>query len=112
MHLVRAGVDSPPESRLRLLVVLAGLPEPTVNHILRDPVTGEWVRRFELAYRDLLLAIEYQGRWHRQSEEVWSSDIRASGGHRQPDLAVVEVISDEPRPRPVAHPAPHRGRPS
>ncbi|MGH3499371.1 MAG: hypothetical protein ACRDQA_00490 [Nocardioidaceae bacterium] len=34
--LVRAGVDSPMETRLRLLIVLAGLPEPVVNHIVRD----------------------------------------------------------------------------
>ena len=27
-----------------LLVVLAGLPEPTVNHILRNPDTGDWLR--------------------------------------------------------------------
>ena len=59
--LVRAGVDSPPESRLRMLVVLAGLPEPAVNHVVRDPDTGEWLRRFELAYRDLRIAIEYEG---------------------------------------------------
>lgn len=30
--LVRRGVDSPMETRLRLLIVLAGLPEPEVNH--------------------------------------------------------------------------------
>ena len=95
MRLVRPGVDSPPESRLRLLVVLAGLPEPTVNHILRDPVTGEWLRRFELAYRDLLLAIEYQGRWHRQSEEVWASDIRRREDTDRRTWRIIEVIADD-----------------
>ena len=34
--LVRAGVDSPMESRLRMLLVLAGLPEPVVNHTEHD----------------------------------------------------------------------------
>jgi hypothetical protein len=33
---VRPGVDSPKESRLRMLLVLAGLPEPTVNLIIVD----------------------------------------------------------------------------
>jgi len=95
MRLVRSGVDSPPESRLRLLVVLAGLPEPTVNHILRDPDTGDWRRRFELAYLELLLAIEYQGRWHRQSEEVWSSDIRRREEIDSRTWRIIEVIADD-----------------
>ena len=92
-RLVRRGVDSPPESRLRMLVVLAGLPEPTVNHIIRNEGTGEWLRRFELAYIELLLAIEYQGRWHRESYEVWEGDIerREELDHRT--WRVVEVIS-------------------
>ena len=33
--LAREGVDSPQETRLRLLLVLAGLPEPRVNVIIR-----------------------------------------------------------------------------
>ena len=33
--LAREGVDSPQETRLRLLLVLAGLPEPRVNLIIR-----------------------------------------------------------------------------
>lgn len=91
-RLVRPGVDSPPESRLRMLVVLAGLPEPTVNHIIRDLETGEWLRRFELAYVDLLLALEYQGQWHRESDDVWAGDIerREELDHRT--WRVVEVI--------------------
>ncbi len=95
MRLVRPGVDSPPESRLRLLLVLGGLPEPTVNHILRDPLTGDWERRFELAYRELLIAIEYQGRWHRQSEEAWSSDIRRREETDRRSWRVIEVIADD-----------------
>lgn len=39
-RLVRKGVDSPMESRLRMLIVLAGLPEPQVNVILRN-IRGE-----------------------------------------------------------------------
>jgi len=46
---VRIGVDSPLETRLRLLIVLAGLPEPKVNHQLRDQ-HGDVVMRFDLSY--------------------------------------------------------------
>ena len=43
--LVREGVDSPMETRVRLLIVLAGLPEPSVNHIVRAE-DGSWRMRF------------------------------------------------------------------
>ena len=73
-HLVRAGVDSPMETRLRLLIVLAGLPEPVVNHIEYDAM-GAWAKRFDLSYPDLLLIIEYDGRQHAKDDRQWSRDI-------------------------------------
>ncbi len=90
--LVRSGVDSPPESRLRMLVVLAGLPEPTVNHILRDPHTGAWQRRFELAYEELRLAVEYEGR-HHLDDEIWAGDIDRREELDRRTWRVVQVIN-------------------
>ncbi|HKX15971.1 MAG TPA: hypothetical protein VJN19_12305 [Propionibacteriaceae bacterium] len=58
--LVRAGVDSPMETRIRLLIVLAGLPEPQVNFILRV-AGGKWRWRFDLCYPEYKLIIEYDG---------------------------------------------------
>ncbi|HET7475494.1 MAG TPA: hypothetical protein VFJ97_05660 [Dermatophilaceae bacterium] len=72
--LCRAGVDSAPETRLRLLVVLAGLPEPTVNLIVRDE-HGAWVLRFDLSYPGYKLALEYDGRQHAESDRQWQRDI-------------------------------------
>jgi hypothetical protein len=72
--LVREGVDSAPESRLRMLVVLGGLPEPQVNVITRI-IGGEWSRRFDLCYPALKLIIEYDGRQHASDPAQWSSDI-------------------------------------
>ena len=72
--LVRAGVDSPMESRLRMLIVLAGLPEPEVNHILRED-DGAWRLRFDLAYPELKIAIEYDGRQHAGSTTQWVRDV-------------------------------------
>lgn len=66
--LVRDGVDSPMESRLRMLIILAGMPEPTVNVILRRP-NGDWKRRFELCYEDLKLLIEYDGDYHLDPDQ-------------------------------------------
>jgi len=73
-HLVRAGVDSPMETRLRMLMVLAGLPEPVVNHIEYGP-NGAWAKRFDLCYPDLMLIIEYDGRQHAEDDRQWGRDI-------------------------------------
>ena len=72
--LVRAGVDSPMETRLRLLIVLAGLPEPVVDYRVRDE-EGRVVYRIDLSYPELKVAIEYDGRQHIERESQWSSDI-------------------------------------
>lgn len=77
---VRKDVDSPMETRLRMLLVLAGLPEPTVNFKVRDEL-GDVRRRFDLSYPDLRLIIEYDGRQHAEDPEQYDSDI-----YRREDL--------------------------
>jgi hypothetical protein len=72
--LAREGVDSPQETRLRLLLVLAGLPEPRVNLIIRGR-DGSWRRRYDLAYERLRLIIEYDGRQHAEDSRQWLTDI-------------------------------------
>jgi hypothetical protein len=67
-------MDSPQESRLRLLLVLAGLPEPTVNLIIRGR-DGSWRRRYDLAYQHVRLIIEYDGRQHVEDSRQWLTDI-------------------------------------
>lgn len=71
---VRDGVDSPMETRLRMLIVLAGLPQPTVNHKLFDDL-GRVRRRLDLSYPELRLVIEYDGRQHIEREVNWESDL-------------------------------------
>ena len=73
--LVRKGVDSAMETRLRLLIVFAGLPEPEVNHRVHD-ADGRVLRRYDLSYLPYRLIIEYDGRQHAESDEQWLSDIR------------------------------------
>lgn len=72
--LVRAGVDSPMETRLRLLLVLAGLPEPQVDVQVRDE-NGRLVRRFDLCYPALRLIVEYDGRQHAEDPDQYDSDL-------------------------------------
>lgn len=71
---VREGVDSAMETRLRLLLVLAGLPEPEVNHLIRDE-WGAVIRRLDLSYPTLKLIIEFDGRHHIEREQQWEADI-------------------------------------
>jgi hypothetical protein len=72
--LARGGVDSPQETRLRLLLVLAGLPEPRVNVVIRGR-DGSWRRRYDLVYEHLRLIIEYDGRQHAEDKRQWLTDI-------------------------------------
>jgi hypothetical protein len=72
--LVRADVDSAMETRLRMLMVLSGLPEPVVNHKIRWP-DGQVRFRFDLSYPDAGLVIEYDGRQHAGSTTQWGSDL-------------------------------------
>lgn len=106
--LVRCGVDSPMETRLRLLLVLAGLPEPVVNHVEYDD-DGRWARRFDLAYPEHRLAIEYDGRQHAETQEQWEHDVDrregldadrwrlvvvlAKGVYREPERTLERVVA-------------------
>lgn len=72
--MVRTGVESPNESRLRLLVVSAGLPEPVVNYPITDS-RGLVTRRIDLAYPEQKVAIEYDGRHHIDREGQWRADV-------------------------------------
>jgi hypothetical protein len=65
---VRKGVHSPMETRLRMLIVLAGLPEPVVNLVLVHE-DGSWRRRFDLCYPRIKLVVEYNGRQHRKEPQ-------------------------------------------
>jgi hypothetical protein len=73
--LVRSGVDSPMESRLRMLIVLAGLPEPQIGLTVYD-ADGGWLARPDLSYPELKIAIEYDGLHHLLSKAQWQRDIR------------------------------------
>lgn len=69
---VRPGVDSPMETRTRMLIVLAGLPEPEVNALVGDGVD---FRKYDLSYRRSRTIVEYDGRHHVERVEQWESDL-------------------------------------
>lgn len=59
---VDARSESPQETRLRLLIVRAGLPRPHVQYEIRD--NGQFVARVDLAWPDMRVAVEYDGAHH------------------------------------------------
>lgn len=54
--------ESPPETRLRLLMLRAGLPSPVAQFRVFDD--DGLIGRVDFAYPELKLAIEYDGLWH------------------------------------------------
>ncbi len=58
--------ESPMESRLRMLLVLGGLPRPEAQVSLHDHL-GRFLGRPDLYYRSHKLGIEYDGGTHRNS---------------------------------------------
>ena len=72
---VRRDVDSPMETRLRMLLVLAGLPEPEVNFKVLH-ADGRVRYRFDLSYPGLKIVVEYDGRQHRADLDQWDHDLK------------------------------------
>jgi very-short-patch-repair endonuclease len=58
--------ESPMESRLRMLLVLRGLPRPLAQVPIVDS-GGEFAGRPDLFYPDQRLGLEYDGAGHRES---------------------------------------------
>lgn len=89
---VRSGVDSPQETRLRLRLVDAGLPEPAVNHSLDDPFDGHPIRWADLAYLDNKIVIQYEGDHHRSREQL-ATDIARDDDWQRAGWTVVRLTS-------------------
>jgi very-short-patch-repair endonuclease len=89
---VREGVDSPMETRLRMLLVLAGLPEPQVNLTIRD-VLGEPVRRYDLSWPEGKAIVEYDGRQHIEREEQWERDLERRAAIDEDEWRILVVTA-------------------
>lgn len=87
--------ESRPESQLRVILLLAGLPAPRVNHTLVIAETGRNVR-IDLHFDEHNVHLEYQGDYHRTREQ-WRKDmtrrsrLEAQGGY------VMELNADDLR---------------
>ena len=69
VHLADRRAGSPMESRLRLVLVLRGLPAPKVQYPVLDDRRREAVW-LDLAYPEQRIGIEYEGEGHTHPDEV------------------------------------------
>ncbi len=60
--------QSPPESHLRVRLVLAGLPRPVAQHPVRLP--SGLVLHPDLAWPEFQVAVEYDGLWHADADQL------------------------------------------
>lgn len=90
---VRGGTDSPMETRLRLMLMASGLPEPVVGHTVRFE-NGDFVGTPDLAYVPERVAIEYEGVHHRTDARTYADDIARRDVFAQAGWRVVLVIRD------------------
>ena len=66
LDLVEPAAESPMESRLRMVLVLGGLPRPKAQVAIHD-ASDRFIGRVDLYYERHRLAIEYDGALHRDS---------------------------------------------
>ncbi len=93
LGLARIGVDSPPETRLRLLFGRSDLPVFEPNFVLVDSMgTPLWI---DLACPEYRLAVEYDGGHHltpaQQHSDALRNERTASAGWRQLILSKFDV---------------------
>ena len=85
--------ESPMETRLRMLLVLAGLPRPVAQKSIHDR-WGRFLGRPDLYYPDRKLGLEYDGGTHRTSlvddnrrqNRLLAEGVRLSALHRRRHL--------------------------
>ena len=96
---VDAGAQSPRETWLRLLLIEAGLPRPETQ--IPVPRLDGYSHYFlDMGWRDVMVAVEYDGEQHRVDRNIYHDDlarseyiahvgwrrIRVIAGHRKTDI--------------------------
>ena len=89
-----APAESPMETRLRWLLIKAGLPRPQVQVSLRNGA-GMFVGRADLYYPDARLVLEYDGRNHRERlvEDDRRQNLMVNAGYRLLRFTATDIYS-------------------
>jgi hypothetical protein len=95
LPLLEARVDSPQETRLRLILIDGGLPAPVVNRPVYDSVGGR-IACPDLQYPLERVPIEYEGEHHLTREQA-RRDIRRDEQYRDEGWFLVKVVASDLR---------------
>ncbi|NWL12984.1 hypothetical protein DM793_17095 [Paenarthrobacter nitroguajacolicus] len=68
LELIRVGADSAPETHMRLALIDANLPEPELNHVVRNHL-GLPVLWPDAAYLEWKVSLQYDGQHHGGAEQ-------------------------------------------
>lgn len=92
--LVRPGTDSSMETRTRLVLIGAGLPEPLVNTpAVADD--GSFLALPDLQYPLQRIAIEYDGDVHRTDARTWRRDVERRQRLEEAGWVIVTATADD-----------------
>lgn len=86
--------ESPPESILRTMLVLAGFDPPLVNHSVSGQF-GEFVARTDLILQKERVILEYQGDYHRTTKGQWRADMTRRSKLEAQGWRVMELNADD-----------------
>ncbi|GAB2453735.1 hypothetical protein HD599_002861 [Conyzicola lurida] len=96
---VREHVESRQETRLRLVLVRAGLPEPELGVDIYDDL-GRWLGRADQLFREWKVISEYDGEQHRTSSAQYDRDQIRLDDFRQAGYTTVQTRKRQLYPRP------------
>lgn len=94
LPLIDPGAESLKESWLRLLLVDDGFPVPETQIPVVDE-TGEAFAFVDMGWRELQLAVEYDGDQHRTNRRVYVNDMRRLEKIRRCGWEVIRVINED-----------------
>jgi hypothetical protein len=93
LALTAPGAESAMETRLRLLLIRAGLPAPVLQHRLEDD-RGQTFARLDLAYVAQRLGVEYDGQHHFEGRAV-RRDLRRQNALRSFGWSLLRFNADD-----------------
>lgn len=89
----RDWVDSPQETRTRLMLLRAGYEEPVTNHRVWDPVKRKEYY-LDLSYAERKIAIEYDGKHHFSPEQARRDHGKDASLHRG-GWTVIRILAED-----------------
>ena len=97
IDMMDAGAESPKESWLRLVLVIAGFAPPTTQIRVTD---GQFVAYLDMGWEHQMVALEYDGDQHRTDRQQYGTDIRRAETLERLGWHVIRVVKED-RPRDI-----------